>query len=127
MALLVNIGTTRPATTVMTKSTTSRPSAMPSCGQTCSTMPAAPRPSTSAMKNRLRRLPDATSGCPMPQATATAKNAPATADAGSDTSASARASSHNAAIAASAPPVGVGRPVHARTAVSRKPDITANA
>ncbi len=90
-------------------------------------MLAAPRASTRAMKKRFLRLPLAISGCPMPPATAIANTAPAAAAAGNDTRASARASSHRAAIAASAAPVGVGRPVHTRTAVSRNPAITAKA
>ena len=63
----------------------------------------------------------------MPQATASAKSAPVQAASGRETKASARARSHSAAIAASAAPVGVGRPVQTRTAVSRKPAMTAKA
>ena len=126
MALLVNAGTTRPAITATTNSTTSRPSASPVPGYAWNSRLQPPSASTSTMKNQLR-LRLAMIGTPIPAATPIANSMSTMLEIRSEWKASTRAMTQSAAIAASTPPVGVGRPVQARTAVRRKPAITANA
>ena len=90
-------------------------------------MLATPRISIRPMKNQLRRLPLATSGRPMPIATAAANARSIHADTCSDCSATILERTQIPAIKASGQPVGVGLPDQTRTAVSRKPAITAKA